>query len=158
MKSFLKGFVYAGRGIAYCIANERNFRVHTCFVAYMFGFLCLTDFFEITRTQYAVLLALCALVLSLECVNTALERAVDLASEEISPLGKAAKDAAAGAVLVAAVFSVIAGIAIMYQPKAFSAMYEYYASHTGMLILLAASIALALVYVFLPSYLKEKKK
>ena len=48
MKSFLKGFVYAGRGIAYCIARERNMRIHLTFTVYMFGFLTVFDFFEIS--------------------------------------------------------------------------------------------------------------
>ncbi|MBR0112785.1 MAG: diacylglycerol kinase family protein [Clostridia bacterium] len=158
MKSFLKGFVYAGRGVAYCIANERNFRVHLCFTVYMFCFLRLMDFFVISNAELGVLLALCALVLGFECINTALERAVDLVSSERSELARIAKDTAAGAVLVCAVFAVIAGIVIMYQPEAFSKMYAYYAEHPGMLAILTVSIILSLVFVFLPSYIKEKKK
>ena len=63
MKDFLKGFVYAGRGVVYCLVKERNMRIHLCFTAYMFGFLTLYDFFEISNAEYGVLLALCALVL-----------------------------------------------------------------------------------------------
>lgn len=151
MKSFLKGFVYAGKGVYYCFAKERNMRVHLCFTVYMFGFLALYDFFEISRAEFAVLLALCGLVLSLECVNTAIERAVNLASPEQHPLAGAAKDAAAGAVLVSAIFAVIAGIVIMYQPAAFHKMYEYYTAHTGTLVLLVVSIILSLIFIFLPA-------
>lgn len=57
----------------------------------------------------AVLLA-SAIVLVAEMVNTALEATVDLASPERRPLAAAAKDAAAGAVLVAAGFSVVIGV------------------------------------------------
>lgn len=158
MKRFLKGFVYAGAGIFNCLKKERNMRVHLCFTLYMFGFLTLFDFFEISRAEYAVLLCLCALVMSLEAVNTAIERVVDLATKEIHPLAKAAKDAAAGAVLISAIFSIIAGVVIMYQPAAFEKMAEYYLQHPGMLVILAISIIISLAFVFVPSYIAKKKE
>ena len=148
MKNFLKGFVYAGRGVAYCLLRERNMRIHLTFTVYMFGFLTVFDFFEVSRTEFAVLVALCALVLSLEAVNTAVERAVDLASESISELARAAKDAAAGAVLISAAASVICGIIILWQPEAFRAMFEYYKTHIAVLAMLAVSIILSLIFIF----------
>ena len=148
MKNFLKGFVYAGRGVAYCLLRERNMRIHLTFTVYMFGFLTVFDFFEVSRTEFAVLVALCALVLSLEAVNTAVERAVDLASENISELARAAKDAAAGAVLISAAASVICGIIILWQPEAFRAMFEYYKTHIAVLAMLAVSIILSLIFIF----------
>jgi diacylglycerol kinase (ATP) len=57
----------------------------------------------------AVLMA-SAIVLVAEMVNTALEATVDLVSPERQPLAAAAKDAAAGAVLIAAGFSVLIGL------------------------------------------------
>ncbi len=60
----------------------------------------------------AVLLA-SAIVLVAEMVNTAVEVTVDLASPERRPLAAAAKDAAAGAVLVAAAFAVVVGVAAL---------------------------------------------
>ncbi|MBR3621398.1 MAG: diacylglycerol kinase family protein [Clostridia bacterium] len=123
-------------------------RIHLTFTVYMFGFLTVFDFFEVSRTEFAVLVALCALVLSLEAVNTAVERAVDLASENISELARAAKDAAAGAVLISAAASVICGIIILWQPEAFRAMFEYYKTHIALLAVLAVSIILSLIFIF----------
>lgn len=57
----------------------------------------------------AVLVA-SAVVLVAEMVNTAVEAAVDLASPDRRPLAAAAKDAAAGAVLIAAGFAVAIGL------------------------------------------------
>ena len=126
MKRFLKCFVYAFRGIVFCLANERNMREHLCFTVYMFGYLTVYDFFDVSRTGFAVLFALCALVMSLEAVNTAVERAVDLTAKgEISPLAKVAKDSCAGAVLISAIAAVAAGIAMLWQPEAFKAMFEF---------------------------------
>ena len=45
-------------------------------------------------------------------MNTALENVVDLVTEEKKAKAKVAKDTAAGAVLVAALFAVIIGISI----------------------------------------------
>ena len=148
MKSFLKGFVYAGRGVLYCLLRERNMRIHLTFTVYMFGFLTVFDFFKVSRTEFAVLIALCALVLSLETVNTAIERAVDLSSKEINPLAGAAKDAAAGAVLISAAASVICGILILWQPDAFRAMFEYYKTHPAVFAVLIVSIILSLIFIF----------
>ena len=137
MKKFLKCFVYAFRGIVFCLANERNMRVHLCFTVYMFGYLTVYDFFDVSRTGFAVLFTLCALVMSLEAVNTAVERAVDFAAKgEISPLAKVAKDSCAGAVLISAIAAVAAGIAILWQPEAFKAMFEFYKANIPVFILL----------------------
>ena len=51
--------------------------------------------------EWAVIILCIALVMSLECANTAIEASVDLASLDIHPLAKKAKDCAAGAVLLA---------------------------------------------------------
>ena len=68
------------------------------------------------RTGVVPVLILCALVLSLEMMNCALEAAVDLASPELHPLAKFAKDAAAAAVLLAALTSVVVGIGVLGPP------------------------------------------
>lgn len=148
MKYLAKSFVYAFKGITYCIAHERNMRIHLCFMAFMFGFLTVHDFFEVSRTQLAVLFAVCSLVLALECVNTAIEKTVDLVTKENNILAKIAKDSAAGAVLIAAIGSVAVGISILYQPEAFSAMFNYYKENIPVLIALVLSVAVGFVFVF----------
>jgi diacylglycerol kinase len=52
-----------------------------------------------------------ALVYTLEILNTVVEALVDMYTREYHPLAKVAKDAAAGAVLVAAIFAV--GVAVV---------------------------------------------
>ena len=148
MKDLLKSFVYAFKGIAYCICNERNMRIHLCFTAYMFGFLTVYDFFEVSKGQLAVLIGLCALVMALEAVNTAVEKAIDLQTREINELARISKDAAAGAVLIAAIGSVAAGIVILNQPEAFAKMFEYYKENVPVLIGFIVSFIASLVFVF----------
>jgi diacylglycerol kinase len=57
--------------------------------------------------EWIICLILSALVFFAELVNTAIESVVDLTTTEFSELAKVAKDCAAGAVLVLAVFAVI---------------------------------------------------
>lgn len=73
-------------------------------------------FFGISRTDWMFVLTAVFLVLVTELMNTAVEAAVDLAHPRIHPLAKAAKDTAAGAVLLAAVFAVIIGCIVFIKP------------------------------------------
>lgn len=68
---------------------------------------------------------LCALVLiigavwSAEAMNSAIERVVDLVTLDRKPLAKAAKDLAAGSVLLLAITSVVIGL-VIFLPKIIS--------------------------------------
>lgn len=148
MKNLFKSFGYAFRGIYYTLKYERNMRIHFVCMVYMYSFLLIYDFFEVTRTQFAVIFAANALVTALELVNTAIERTVDLASEKRTENGKIAKDAAAGAVLIAAVFAVLIGIAILFQPVAFGRLFAYYAEKPYMFLIFVLSIVTATVFIF----------
>ena len=108
MKKFLRAFIYASNGIIKAM-GERNVRIQTgCAVAVIAaGF-----YFHITLSEWITLLIMISLVLSLELINTAIENLVDLVSPERKPLAGKIKDISAGAVLIAAVFSVIVGILI----------------------------------------------
>ncbi|MBR2956934.1 MAG: diacylglycerol kinase family protein [Clostridia bacterium] len=149
MSSFLKSFVYAFRGLGYCLVNERNMRVHFCCLAYMVFFLVRYDFFVVTRTQAAILAVAAALVIVAEYINTAVERAVDTASKgEKTETARIAKDTAAGAVLAAAIFAVVTGIIILYQPEAFRALFAYYAENPISLVLFIVSFIIAICFMF----------
>ena len=91
-------------------ATSGNFRLEVAvgIIALTLGLL--------LRTGVVPILILCALVLSLEMMNCALEAAVDLASPELHPLAKFAKDTAAAAVLLAALISVAVGIWLLGPP------------------------------------------
>ena len=60
--------------------------------------------------------------MGLETVNTAIEAVVDLVTEEKKPLAKKAKDAAAGAVLIAAIMAAGAGL-LIFLPKFFDLLF-----------------------------------
>ena len=106
-----KSFYYAFNGIVEALKEERNLCIH-------FGFMILVIFmgleFNITKAEWMTCVILFALVISLELVNTAIEATIDICSPEINPKAKLAKDTAAGAVLVAAIGSIIEGFVIFY--------------------------------------------
>ena len=165
MKELGKSFVYAWRGFLFCINNERNMRIHVTVSVYMYAYLLVYDFFVISRTQLAVLLLANALVFMAEIINTAIENTVNLLETKYNKFCEIAKDSAAGAVLVCAVFSVAVGIAILGQPEALKKLFDYYTEKPWMLAVLAASIALSCVYIFSGPYIvlgklknKEKRK
>lgn len=108
-KPLLKTLSYGFNGIFYTLKHERNMVIHflVMILVIIAGIV-----FKITFVEWGVCFVLFALVLSLELMNTALENVVDLVTEEKKAKAKVAKDAAAGAVLVAAIFAVIIGISI----------------------------------------------
>ena len=156
MKELFKSFGYAFQGILTALTKERNMRIHIVCMAYMFFFLFAFDFFEITRTQLAILFVACGLVIGAELINTAIEAVVDMHGEEHTQYGKIAKDCAAGAVLIFAIFSVLCGIAIMYQPKAFSLLFEYFISSPVALVIFIISVIIFTIFIFKGIPLKGK--
>ncbi|MER2125751.1 diacylglycerol kinase family protein [Solibacillus sp.] len=113
-RKFLKSFRYAVEGIL-TAAMEQNLRFHilSAVIVVLAGLLT-----GLSTTEWFMITIVIALVIGAELFNSAIERVVDLASPEIHPLAKQAKDIAAGAVLVFAVASVIIGL-LIFLPKWF---------------------------------------
>lgn len=143
---FLKGFVYAGRGLVTAL-GQRNFRFHLCAAAFVIFFA--ARFYSFSAEKWSVLLLTCALVLSLEAVNTAVEKLADSVTLEENPLIKAAKDCSAGAVLIAAVFAVAVGVLLFWNREVFSLIALYFSEPVRLSALLIALIS-AWAVVFVP--------
>lgn len=157
IKNLLMSFFYAFRGIGYMIRTERNMRIHITCLIYMFSILIFSDWFIISKTDYVLLLLTSALVLAAETFNTAVENAVNLYGEERTVSGKIAKDAAAGAVLICAIISVIVGIIIMFQPEAFMKMAQYFIANPLMIVVVIISLVIATVFIFYGFDFKKRK-
>ena len=67
-------------------------------------------------TSAAVLAVAIALVWAAECLNTAVESLADATSPDHHPLVGRAKDAAAGAVLCAAIGAAVIGLLVLGRP------------------------------------------
>lgn len=149
--SFFKGFFYAGRGIV-CAVSERNFRFHLCAAAAVIFFG--AKFYSFDKAEWAVLLLTCAAVLSLEAVNTALERLCDKVSPEKDELIRKSKDISAGAVLISAIFAAVIGVLFFWDAEKFAVIAEFFSEPLRLILLIICVIA-AGIFVFLPS---PKKK
>ncbi|NPV90243.1 MAG: diacylglycerol kinase family protein [Firmicutes bacterium] len=112
-KRFSRSVGYALRGLAYGIRVEKHFRVHLIIAVLVIG---CGVWLGIGIQQWTVISLCIALVLVSELVNTAVERVVDLATTEYHPLAEAAKNVAAGAVLLAALGAVVCGVLILGPP------------------------------------------
>jgi len=113
MRTFLRSAALAWAGICFAFRTQRHMRYHGVAAVLV---CCLGLIVSLNRAEWAIIMIAIALVMSLELVNTAIEQAVDLASPDIHPLAKAAKDAAAGAVLLAAAGAVVIGLLILGPP------------------------------------------
>jgi diacylglycerol kinase len=69
-------------------------------------------YFKKTTIESALILMLCFSVLALELINTAIEKMADFVEPNFNPKIGIIKDIAAGAVLMAAILSVVVGFII----------------------------------------------
>lgn len=111
--SLYKSFGYAFEGILAGIRKERNMKIHCVAVVLV---VIAGIIVQLPAVEWCICLILFGLILALELINTALEAAVDLVTEEKKPLAKLAKDTAAGAVLIAAIMAAIIGC-IIFIPE-----------------------------------------
>ena len=113
IRRFLRSVGNALAGLTYAFGSEHNFRIHVviagCVIAAGF-------FFALAPLDWIAVLLCIGLVISGECMNTALERLADRVSLERHPLIKQAKDLSSGAVLILAMMAAVIGC-IVFVPK-----------------------------------------
>lgn len=104
----IRSFGYAFQGIAILIRSQAHARIHLLATAVV---ITAASWVGVSRGEWLALLLAMALVWTAEAINTALEFLTDLTSPDHHPLAGKAKDVAAGAVLIAAMFAaVVAGV------------------------------------------------
>jgi len=113
-RSFFIGFI----GLMHVIATEQNMRIHLVAAA---GVIVAGFLLRLASWEWTAVLLCVGLVLSAECMNSALERLADRVSLEKDPMIKHAKDCGSAAVLVLAIFSAVVGF-IVIGPKIWSAL------------------------------------
>ncbi len=109
----LRSFRFAFAGILYLIRSQHNAWIH---LVATIGVITAGVLLAVSPTEWGLLLLSIGFVWTAEAFNTALEALADRVSPETHPLTKVAKDVAAGAVLIAAVVSIIVGV-IIFLPK-----------------------------------------
>lgn len=113
MRKFIHSLSVANAGIWFAIRTQLHMRIHLIAAAFACGIGLLV---ELSRNDWAILLLTIAIVICAEMINTAIEQVVNLASPDIHPIAKAAKDVAAGAVLLAAFAAVVIGMLLLGPP------------------------------------------
>ncbi len=147
MIRFLRGFVYASKGIIACILGERNMRVHLCAAFYV---LLLMPFYDFTRGEKIAVFAVIGMVTGAEAVNTAIEAVVDFVSPEHTTLAGLAKDAAAGGVLLTAIAAAAVGITLYFDGAVIREIAAYFGRHMFMLTAFVLSIVCWIGFICAP--------
>ena len=109
MIRFLRGIRHALSGLVHAARRERNFQIE---VALGLAALAMAWWLQISPVEWLAVVICCGLVLSAELFNTAIEQLADTAGSVRSEQIRVVKDVAAGAVLVAAVVSLVVGGAV----------------------------------------------
>ncbi len=112
MKStnIIESFRFALAGLGYGLRHERNVRIHS-----IIGLLViiLAFYLEVSRAELAILVLTITTVLTAELLNTAIEAAIDMVTQDYHPLAALSKNLAAGAVLTTAMGAAGVGILIL---------------------------------------------
>lgn len=145
LRSLGKSFLYAFKGIAYCIKNERNMRIHLCVTALVSLF---SFYYQTTAFEYIVVFLCIGAVISGEMVNTAIETLVNLFSPSYNNLARIAKDVAAGAVFIEACVSIIVAGFVFINPPRLSAAFTRIITSPVAIISFVILIVLGIFFIF----------
>ena len=109
MKTFFNAVLFALQGMKQFFSRDRNGQIQIVIgiTAIILGFTV-----SLAPFQWMLVLFCIGLVISLEMINSAIERFCDLVTTDFHPGVKIIKDVAAGAVLVASITSLIIGLII----------------------------------------------
>ncbi|MEJ8802606.1 diacylglycerol kinase family protein [Pontibacter sp. H249] len=102
-------FKFAFKGLAAVFRHEPNMHLH---VIASIMVMVMAYRFNVTLTEWCILIFCIGLVWVAETFNTALETLTNLVSPEHNPLAGKTKDIAAGAVLLAAITAAVIGVII----------------------------------------------
>ena len=109
--SRVQSFKHAICGICKTAKTEKNFRIQLL-MGIIAIIVCIVLRVEVWH--YVMVVFAMFFVLAMELVNTAIEALTDLSCEsKIHPLAKIAKDAAAGAVLLASASAAVVGVVVI---------------------------------------------
>lgn len=103
-KTFFTAFRHALDGVIRAFKTERNLRID--YIIGLFVLIC-SLFFDFTKTEFACLCLTIGFVIFAEMINSTVEYIVDLITDKYDDRAKAAKDIAAGGVLIASIVAVM---------------------------------------------------
>ena len=113
IKKRLQSFRFAIKGIKNLIINEHNARIHLTALLVVIG---LGLFLKLELMEWVAITIVSGIVMLTELINTAIENLADMVEPKWNEKIGKIKDYSAGAVLVAAIVSVIVG-SVIFIPK-----------------------------------------
>ncbi len=111
-QNFLHSLKTAFFGIISAFNEEKNFRIQSMIALVVIFFM---ELFGLTAVEKSILILTMLVVLSLELINSQIEKFLDVVSPDHHPRVKIIKDLSAGAVLLSALGSVVIGI-LLFLP------------------------------------------
>jgi diacylglycerol kinase len=111
VKQIGASFVHALRGLTYVFKNEQNFRIQLLIAAVAVGALL---YFPLFTWERVLIIILIVMVLTMELMNSALERFTDLLKPRLNSYVGAIKDIMAAAVLLTSVGAAVIGWLILW--------------------------------------------
>lgn len=109
----LASFKYAFRGLREVIKSERNAKIHITFAIVA---IIASIAFRVGSIEFLFVFSSIVLVFFAEIINTAVEKTLDLISQENNHMVQLTKDMLAGAVLVTA-FGALIVAGVVFLPK-----------------------------------------
>ena len=106
----IRSITFALSGIWIMLKSQHNAWLHACATVAVVSAGLL---FRLSSSEWCWLVLAIMAVWTAEALNTAFEFLADAASPEFHPLVKQSKDVAAGAVLIAAIGSIIIGVLVL---------------------------------------------
>jgi diacylglycerol kinase (ATP) len=146
-------FGHALDGVLHAYQTQRHFRFH---IFAIIPALVLAELLGFDRTKMVILFFAISLVLICEMVNTAIEIAVDLFTEQYHPLAKHCKDVAAGAVLVASLNAAAVGSFLFFDERQVKGKIQWFVGNvmknsqmSDVSLILTVTVTLLLTIVFI---------
>lgn len=108
--TLLQSFNHAFQGVVEAVRRDRNMRIHFAVALLV---LVASLFLNLTRLELVAIIVAISFVIMAELFNTAIEAVVDLLTDEYQQRAKAAKDLAAGGVLIAAINALVVAYLVL---------------------------------------------
>ncbi len=106
-KNFFEALKNALNGLKYAIKTQKDLKIQI-FIAIIV--IIISILLKISKIEMIIITISIFLVIFAEVINTAIEKTVDLITQEYNEIAKIAKDVSAGAVIILAINSIIIGL------------------------------------------------
>ena len=110
-KNFFEALKNSLSGLFYAVKEQKNLKIQLiiAFLVIIFSIILKINKIEIIF----ICMSICFVIFA-EVVNTAIEKTVDLVTEEYNEKAKIAKDVAAGAVIISSINAIVVGIIVFF--------------------------------------------